>query len=114
MDQAADRKIRSYTIRCPRRSRGCQWKGELRAKEVRYLPKRNFATVNLIERSIRKSSANYANYYTDSTKKFCTCFNHVICNCIDEAKRAKANKVQLLEERLVRQHGRLLFDFLYV
>ncbi|XP_074618713.1 TNF receptor-associated factor 4-like [Acropora palmata] len=32
-DQAADRKIRSFTIRCPRRSRGCQWKGELRAKK---------------------------------------------------------------------------------
>ncbi|XP_015778036.1 PREDICTED: TNF receptor-associated factor 4-like isoform X2 [Acropora digitifera] len=32
-DLAADRKIRSYTIKCPRRSRGCQWTDELRAKD---------------------------------------------------------------------------------
>ncbi|XP_029186973.2 TNF receptor-associated factor 5-like [Acropora millepora] len=32
-DKAADRKIRSYTIKCPNRSRSCQWRGELRAKE---------------------------------------------------------------------------------
>ncbi|XP_067052173.1 TNF receptor-associated factor 4-like isoform X2 [Acropora muricata] len=32
-DLAADRKIRSFTIKCPSRSRGCQWTGELRAKD---------------------------------------------------------------------------------
>ncbi|XP_015767336.1 PREDICTED: TNF receptor-associated factor 4-like isoform X3 [Acropora digitifera] len=32
-DLAADRKILSYTIKCPRRSRGCQWTDELRAKD---------------------------------------------------------------------------------
>ncbi|XP_067052176.1 TNF receptor-associated factor 4-like isoform X2 [Acropora muricata] len=33
-DKATDRKILSYTIKCPNRSRSCQWRGELRAKEV--------------------------------------------------------------------------------
>ncbi|XP_074618711.1 TNF receptor-associated factor 4-like isoform X2 [Acropora palmata] len=32
-DLAADRKIRSFTIKCPSRSRGCQWTGELSAKD---------------------------------------------------------------------------------
>ncbi|XP_074618714.1 TNF receptor-associated factor 4-like [Acropora palmata] len=30
---AANRKIHSYTIKCPRRSRGCQWTDELRTKD---------------------------------------------------------------------------------
>ncbi|XP_067052169.1 TNF receptor-associated factor 4-like isoform X2 [Acropora muricata] len=32
-DKAADRKIRSYIIKCPNSIRSCQWRGELRAKE---------------------------------------------------------------------------------
>ncbi|XP_015767410.1 PREDICTED: TNF receptor-associated factor 4-like [Acropora digitifera] len=32
-DLAVDRKIRSFTIKCPSRSRGCQWTGELRARD---------------------------------------------------------------------------------
>ncbi|XP_067054385.1 TNF receptor-associated factor 4-like [Acropora muricata] len=32
-DKATDRKILSYTIKCPNSSRSCQWRGELRAKE---------------------------------------------------------------------------------
>ena len=75
------------------------------------IPKGNFAIVNLVVRSIRKSSANYANSYTESTRRFCTCFNHVFSNCIDEAKRAKANKVQLPEELFIRQYGRRFFVF---
>ncbi|XP_015778034.1 PREDICTED: TNF receptor-associated factor 4-like isoform X2 [Acropora digitifera] len=35
-DLAADRKIRSFTIKCPSRSRGCQWTGELRAKDAHH------------------------------------------------------------------------------
>ena len=80
-----------------RASRGLKWENKM------YKPKRS------IVRSIRKSSASYANSYTDPKRRFCTCFNHVIINCIDEAKRAKANKVQLPEELLIRQHGRRFF-----
>lgn len=79
-DLAADRKIRSYTIKCPRRSRGCQWTDELRTKDVSLIyrrlkiPKRNFSTVSFIIRSIRKSPTNYANSYSSPTRNICTIF----------------------------------------
>ena len=49
-DLAADRKILSFTIKCP--SRGCQWRGELREKNVGLIyrrfkmARRNF-TINI-------------------------------------------------------------------
>ena len=100
-DLAADRKIRSYTIKCPRRSRGCQWTDELRAKDVGLIysclkiPKRNFSIVSLIIRSIRKSSTNYANSYIVRQGTFAQFLNHVINDCVDVANLAKGNRVQV-------------------
>ena len=114
LDLAADRKIRSYSIKCPSRPRGCQWKGELRTKDVSLIyrrlqiPKRTFTIINPIIRSIGKSWTNYDNSYTNPTRRFCTfqSRDQLLRWC---ANLAKENSVQFPEEYLIRQRGRRFF-----
>ena len=117
-DLAADRKIRSFTIKCPSRSRGCQWTGELRAKDVSLIysrfkiPKKKLHHSKLNYNVNQKIPTNCYNSYTNPTGKFCTCFTHVINDYADVANLAKTNRVLLPEEYLIRQHGRRFFVFL--
>ena len=110
-DLAADRKIRSFTIKCPNRSRGCQWTGELRAKDVSLIyshfkiPKRNFTIVSLIIRSTRKSQQIVLIPTLIRQGNFAR-FTHVINDCANVANLAKANRAQFPEEYLIRQHDR--------